>query len=150
MTVEIEGMDNIRRMIDQLKDLKPAKAALKAGGVHIKGKIAQYPPSSEANVPNQRRWYQRGWGSKWMLRDGTVHGRKTSETLGRKWTVQTRDAGLTVVVGNNVSYGPYVQDADHQAPFHKARGWKTAQEVVKEESPTVVKFIEDELEKALK
>lgn len=148
MSVEIEGMERVVEKIKTLQDLAPAKAGLKAAGTHIKGVVNRYPPSSDANVPYQRRWYERGWGTKWMRRDGSVGGRKTSETLGRKWTIRTADRGLTVIVGNNVSYGPAVQDAEHQADFHAARGWKTIQDVASEESDRVVNFIIDFIEKS--
>jgi len=148
-SVKIIGMQQVVEKIKTLDDLEIAKPALKGAALHIKGVVNRYPPSSEANVPYQRRWYERGYGSKWMRRDGSVGGRKTSETLGRKWTIRTADRGLTVIVGNNVSYGPYVQDAKHQAGFHAARGWKTIQDVVKEESDTVVNFIVEHIERSL-
>jgi len=148
--VEIRGLDKLIRKLSDVKSLRAAKVALKAGALHIKGKIATYPPASEANTPYQRRWYERGYGPKWMRKDGTWRGSKTSETLGRRWTIAERNAGLTQVVGNNVSYVPYVQDPDKQTSFHAARGWKTTGQVVDEEADTVVRFVKAKVDEALR
>jgi hypothetical protein len=93
MATKIIGDVELRRKLAQLKDLKSIVPALNAAAVHVKGKIAQYPPSSEANVPGGpgSQWYQRGWGSKWMRMDETVNGRMSSEDLGQKWTVRPKN-----------------------------------------------------------
>jgi len=148
-SVKINGLEEITAKLKKLEDMKAIVPALRAGALHVKGKIATYPPSSEANTPNQRRWYERGYGSKWMRADGSIGGRKTSEMLGRKWTIGERNAGLTQVVGNNASYGPFVQDAESQAAFHGRRGWKTVQDVAASEADTVIEFIKKEVDKVL-
>ena len=75
---------------------------------------------------------------------------KTSEILGKKWAVRSTDKGMTQIIGNNVSYGPFVQDADHQAWFHADRGWKTTETVAKEEAAHVAKLVQKTIAKALK
>jgi len=96
------------------------------------------------------RWYQRGYGPRWARkRRGGVGGRRTSETLNRRWTIAARDDGLAQVVGNNVSYGPYVQGDEDQAAFHAARGWQTVGQVVEEESETVTRLVADQIDKAI-
>jgi hypothetical protein len=149
MSEPIRGMSKLLRKLNSLRELRGAKRGLRAGAVHIKGKIAIYANSSEANTPNQRRWYERGYGPKWLRKDGSMGSRKTSETLGRKWTTESRNNGLTQVVGNNVSYAPYVQSEENQAGFHKARGWKTDVQVIDEEGPRVLEFVKDEVDKEL-
>ena len=147
-TIQIRGLDRITKKLNNLQELKAVRTALKAAALHVKGKVAQYPEESEANRPRKGGWYERGYGRKWY-----GGGKKTSETLGRKWTTAERDGGLTQVIGNNVSYGPFVQgpdkDKDHRAWFHKKRGWKTTQEVAEQESKTVVEFVQSEVEKVL-
>ena len=147
MTVEIEGLEPLLRKLDNLKDLNKIKPALKAGAVHVMGAIKPYPPRSIANSPSNPtgRWYERGFGTK------TATGREypTSETLKRKWTVKSRDRGFSQVVGNNVSYGPYVQSAEKQAKIHEQRGWKTDQQVANEEADTVLNFVKKEVDKIL-
>ena len=151
-SIRIEGLDKALRKIRSLEDLHGIKAAMKAAAMHIKGKIAKYPPESEANMPRTDAatgrvlpWYERGYGTRYP----GGGGRKTSQTLGRKWAIGERDSGLTQIVGNNVSYGPFVQDKDRQAAFHKERGWKTVQDVASEESDTVVKFVKEEIDQIL-
>jgi len=149
--ITIEGLPELLRRIDSVADMKRVSHAMRGAALHIKGKIAWYPPESEANMPRTiagtnrtLSWYQRGYGTRYI----GGGGRKTSETLGRKWTIATRDRGLTQIIGNNVSYGPFVQ-GKRQAWFHKKRGWKTTDQVAKEETKHVVKFVKDEVEKIL-
>jgi hypothetical protein len=145
--VTIKGMEPLLRKLDNLEGLKRVRPALMAGALHIKGKIAKYPPHSIANSPSNPsgRWYERGYGT----RTKTGRGYPTSETLGRKWTVANRDRGLTKVIGNNVSYGPFVQSAEKQAKFHKRRGWKTDEQVIDEEQDTVLDFVKDRVDRIL-
>jgi hypothetical protein len=143
-TIQIRGLDRIQGKLKDLEAMRPVKAALKAAGLHIKGKVNVYPPASEANRPRKGGWYERGYGPRWY-----GGGKKTSQTLGRKWTIGERDGGMTVIVGNNVSYGPFVQDRDVQAWFHKKRGWKTIQDVAEQEADFVAEFVGKEIDKVL-
>lgn len=149
--VRIEGLDKLLRKIKSIEGLAAARVALKAGALHIKGIVDRYPPETSANSPSNvnGRWYERGYGPRWRRKSGGIGGSKTSKTLGRRWTTTSRLSGLQQVVGNNVSYGPYVQDRDKQAGFHAARGWKTIQDVSEEESEVVLNLVRAEIEKAL-
>lgn len=148
-TITIEGLEEVLEKIKTLGELKHFIAAMKASAEHIKGTVDVYPPESEANIPYQRRWYERGYGPKWMRADGSIGGRKTSKMLNRSWTISQENGGLTQIVGSNVKYGPYVMDENKQASFHKARGWKTIQTVAKEETPRILQFIKDEIDKII-
>lgn len=145
--IKIEGLGRLRGKLRKLDDLEGIKYAMVAGAKHVKAKVAEYPPESEANRPSETgRWYERGYGTRWP-----GGGKKTSEMLGRKWSPpQVRDGGLTVVIGNNVSYGVYVQDDDHQARFHKKNKWKTIQDVAAEEADRVNEYIKDAVDKILR
>ena len=149
-TIRINGMDELMKKINNLEQMDGVKHAMRAAALHVKGKIAEYPPESDANragrIPS---WYERGWGTKWNLAGGGTGGVKTSETLGRRWTIGQRNNGLTQIIGNNASYGPAVQDERNQAAFHKQRGWKTIQDVAKDEADEVLKFIQHEIDKIL-
>ena len=147
-SITINGLDELTAKLKKLEDLKAIAPALRAGALHVKGKIATYPPSSEANSPGQKRWYERGYGSKWTRADGSVGGKKTSEFLGRKWTIGERNAGLTQIVGKNTSYGIYVQ-GEKQAAFHGRRGWKTTDQIADSETKPVIDLISRELDKLL-
>jgi len=147
-SVTIKGLDKLQDKLTSVAALRGAKNALKAGALHIKGKVDTYPKSTSANSPSQQRWYERGYGPRWKRRDGSVGGRKTSETLGRRWTIASEASGLRQVIGNNVSYGIYVQ-GEKQAHFHADRGWQTTEQVAEQEEATVVAFVQAEVDKAI-
>lgn len=144
LRVEVKNLKRLVRKLNDLEQLEAIKPALQAAALHVKGKIAVYPPASEANTPGQKRWYERGYGPRWP-----GGGRKTSEILGKRWSIKGRDNGLTQIVGNNASYAVYVQSKAHQAWFHAKRNWKTDREVLDDESETIVKFLSDAVEKVL-
>ena len=151
MPETIKGMNKLIKKLDTIEKMRGAKRGLKAGALHVKGKIDEYPPSTSANTPGNPtgRWYERGWGSRYKRLDGVVTGRKTSETLGRKWTTAERAGGFQQIIGNNASYAPFVHDAEEQAKFHGDRGWKTDEQVLDEEGDEVLEFIQREVEKEL-
>lgn len=107
-------------------NVKPQIAAADmALALQVQSVLAPYPPATIANSSSNPtgRWYERGYGPRWRLRSGAIHGTMTSETLGRKWSVTMR--GMTAVLGNTASYSDYVQSAAKQASFHRAHGWMT-------------------------
>ena len=145
--IQLKGLDKIKRKFEAIE---PAlKRGIFAATVHLKAKIAIYPDSTIANDPNQKRWYERGWGSKWRLKDGTVHGIQSSEALGRSWATKIERGGLRGVVGNDTSYGPYVQGEKTQARGLAAIGWKHTGTVAEEENATVTRFIQAEVDAEL-
>lgn len=148
-TLTIKGIDELRAKLGALEAGKLLRPVMTAAVERAKSAIAVYPPASEANTPNQRRWYERGWGSKWMRADGTVGGKKSSEMLGRSWTTSVAQDGRSAEVGTKVTYAQYVQDRDFQPAFHKNRGWRTVQDVAEEQGPEIVKMIEDEINRIL-
>lgn len=151
--VTIKGLPELTRKIKNLQDFKQLVPELKASASHIKGSVAKYPPQTSANIPAGpgSRWYVRGSGPRYMRKDGSVWKPKkaTSETLGRKWTTKKRDRGFTWAIGNNASYGPFVQDKNKQARIHKRRGWKTIQDVAKQEAPMVLNLIKKKIDRIL-
>lgn len=156
-TIRIEGLDKLIGKLDRIGKLDVVKAGIKAGALHIKGKIAKYPPRRRIKIQQIGGWasdkQRRAFFAK--LRSGEIQVpykrgvSPGSETLGRKWTIQARDGGLSAVVGNNVSYGPFVQDRDRQSRMHKMIGWKTTQDVADEEGPKIRDIIAREVAKAL-
>ncbi|MCZ2459158.1 MAG: hypothetical protein LC128_05990 [Chitinophagales bacterium] len=127
-------------------DIMPAfKSGMYAAGIYLKGVISEYPSSSSANQPKPYpgRWYERGYGTRYIKKSGGMGGKKTSETLGKRWTVKKSNAGMTVTVGNNTSYGKWVQGHNTQAQFHKVRNWKTTGDVADKEGEKVKTIIMD-------
>ena len=90
-----------------------------------------YPPLSEANNPPPP-FYERGVG--YYGRSGKLT--KPSQQLDERWNFETRYGKdhKEVIIRNMATYSGYVQDEDYQTPFHAARGWKTAQTVVREKT----------------
>lgn len=148
-TLTITGMKELQDKLGNLEASKLLKPLLTMAASDVKSKLATYPPSGDANIPYQRRWYERGWGSKWMRADGSVGGNKTSEMLGRSWTTEVNETGTRASVGTKVTYAQYVQDADFQAYYHGARGWKTVQDIAEDYGPELVSAIEAEITRLL-
>ena len=152
-SIQIEGLDRAIRKVERVGNLDIVKAGLKEAGIHVKGKIAQYPPRTYVPQPfksaKQRAWFFAALKSGEIevpYRRGQSPG---SEDLGQKWTVKEKKGGLQIVVGNNVSYGPYVQGSDEQASFMKARGWKTTDQIAEQETSNVNKIVAKAVERAL-
>lgn len=142
--IEITGLDALQRKLGNLVADATINRAIKASAVHLKGKVSKYP----ANQPpaNPRIWYVRGFGSKWRRKDGSIGQRQSSETLGKRWTIRT--GNRWAVVGNNASYGPYVQDPQRQTKVMARRNWKTTAQVSAEERDKIMSFFVAEIRKA--
>ena len=151
MATTIKGDVELRRKLAKLVNPRELAPALKEASLYIKTKISTYPPSTAANVPGGpgSHWYQRGWGSKWMTMDGTVRGRNTSETLGKSWTRRIEKEGLKFIIGNDTSYGKFVQGSDDQAKALKRIGWKTTDKVVEEEEEVVLNQLKKRVDQIL-
>lgn len=150
-SIQMVGLDRLYAKFRTIEGLRPLIDEIQACGVYLEGKIRKYPRTTYSNAPGPfpHRWYQRGFGPKWALKGGGVHGVKTSKTLRAHWTVKREDSGLTAVVGNDVKYGPFVQSAEQQASFHKANGWQTDEDIVKQERNYVVGRLRKRIEKML-
>ena len=72
-------------------------------------------------------------------------------TLGRRWTksVRAEYGGLTGVVGNNTSYGPYVQSAERQAWMHQGV-WQTDESVAHRRRNEIVADFNRAIQEALR
>lgn len=115
--------------------------ALGRGLAILHGWIAQYPPSTAANMPPEP-YYERGYG--------THPGPATSEMLGRSWTtkVTTGRNSWQGKLGTTVSYAPVVQDEERQAQVHRGR-WHTVQGAVRDNRSKVVGLIRDAIRQAI-
>lgn len=91
------------------------------GLARLQAGMATYPPTR----PGQR--YIRGRGP--TNRQGRVIA-QTSQNLGKRWTSEINESGSGIEgqIGNNTSYGPFVQSAEDQAWMHAGR-WQTDEEV---------------------
>jgi hypothetical protein len=101
--------------------LDPAFRAMTTGvAAELQDVLAPYPPAPTPGNP----WYERGYGTKYRRRDGRITGRKTSESLGRSWSIASRSARVAVLM-NKASYGAWVHDSESQTSRHERTGWQT-------------------------
>ncbi len=150
--LEIKGLAELRRKFERMPEIlgKGMRTTMKGAVEMLRAEIAKYPPTSGANVPpglNGYSWYERGYGTR------TIKGKgyPTSEKLGASWATSIKGTGLnlTGTVGTKVSYARYVQDEEMQASFHTRRGWRTVQQVLKEKTPDIVRFVTRTVDKLL-
>lgn len=75
-----------------------------------------------------------------------VRGGPGSQNLGQKWTVRVDrfPDGVVGEIGNNVTYGPYVQSRDMQAGIHQGR-WSTIEDIAEEELDMIARIFAMEL-----
>ena len=157
MATESVTFKGDRKVLNRLKkvgDNKRLRAAVTAAAIHVKGKVAIYPPRKLGRAGNfvsnkQKRQFAG------MVRMGYrefpykrgISGR--SERHGQSWTYTSAASGLSATIGSDTSYGKLLQSPKHQTEFHRAGGWKTTAEVMKEEQPEVLAFFKAELDRAL-
>lgn len=141
VNVIIEGLD---RLLKKLSKLGPQvyKPAIAEGAAHLKSVIATYPPQVLGRKQPPKTMRQRIFLII-AIAEGLIdfpyrRGRSPgSEALGRRWTIEFRDNGLTGIVGNNASYAWFVHDHAEQSEFHHESGWKTDREVAEQEADEV-------------
>lgn len=149
--VEVRGVERLSR---KLAAIEPAiKGGIAAGALVLKGKIDTAPAARRGRMEFKSRrqliWFVLA------LREGLIevpyrrNQSPGSETLTKKWTIRTEQNGYRAVIGNNTSYGPYVQDRDEQSLYHQQTGWPTVQQVAEDEGPKVMEAVQDAVREAL-
>lgn len=147
--VQVQGMEGVRGSLERVRRLRGARKGLAAAAVHIKSQFATYPPR---RTVTRKSVYGRSFASDAQrrfifaaIRRGDIpytRGiNRTSEALGRRWTVEARRGGLEQVVGNNASYAEYVQ-GDRQSKLMAAMGWERVDVIVKREARTVQRIVD--------
>ena len=123
-SISIDVSEVVKKLDPKTMEVYLANA-LKGGSALIQADIKQYPaPPSDSTYK----------------RTGTL-GKSWTRKLERGWASSGR---MAIVIGSNVKYAPYVQHADAQAWMHKGR-WQTAQQVAKDKTQEVARFIEQAL-----
>jgi hypothetical protein len=160
ITINVTGSEAIRKKLEGMSGLTFLHPALLLGAEHIKAKMRYYPPITEGNTPREfntiratgggyrNTWYQRTLGMWTVYKDGSTSVNRTSEDLRGRWTINEETA-LRIIIGNDTSYGPLVQDRAQQAWFHQAHGWQTAQDVIDSEAHKVLEFVAAYIDKYL-
>lgn len=149
-SVRWEGIEKLLARVKLIQDVIPA--AVKAGGLHIKAQIAKAPPVRRGSMPmtpKQRTWFLAA------LREGLIQvpyrrgANPLSERLEQSWTVAEADGGLSAIVGNDTSYGPFVQDRERQHSYHRETRWVTVQDVRESQEAVVRDMVASMIRKAI-
>ena len=142
--IRIEGLPELKKIMEKVGSLKPVKRALAKGATHLRGEIRVYPKQRPS--VNPKWFYKRGEGSIYLPTGKTY---KTSEKHSKSWTGKSSHGGLTWTIGSNTSYGRFLQDERRQTVYHQETGWKTTEDVVDAEERDVVRFVQQEVNRAL-
>jgi hypothetical protein len=144
--IEITGITELTRKLSANIEagLQPALLAIAAA---LQNVIAPYPPAP--SYIGRLSWYERGYGPRWLHRDGGIGGRKTSQFLNRSWYSEPR-ADATVVLGNRATYAPWVHGT-RQTKVNQEYGWvnvATGKDRVVQDG-TITRIIDTALRKIL-
>lgn len=123
--ITVKGLDDVERLLGKATASRTLRRAMQKATLHVQGKMAKYPAA-----PAGSRYIRTG-------------------TLGRRWTNEVATDGKRGRVGNNTTYGPWVQSGRLQAWMHRGR-WQTDEQVAKKEEGRVRDMFEDEIKRALR
>lgn len=154
VNIQIKGLKKLRGKMGDLAGMEAVKTGIEAAALHTKGVVAKYPAQKRGlkqppKTAKQRRYLH------WAFRNGVLdfpyrRGQSPgSKAFGRKWTIATKDRGLTAIIGNLTSYGPYLMDKRRQSRFMRSMGWQTTDAVVKRERKKIVSLVQKEIKKLL-
>jgi hypothetical protein len=137
MSVKIDGLDKVSRKLGGLANFSQwAYRPMTESAEVVRDAIAKYPQKDSgafsrlATADQKKAYWAKVRSGEARHREGVGYVR--SGTLGRKWVVEVKNTtnGVQGTVGNNTSYGRYVQAMSSQQPFHKASGWTTEQQAI--------------------
>ena len=154
-SVKVQGLDKATRMLHRADANTALIVGLEYGLKQLQQEM-RYPPTSEANVPNEKgRWYDRGYGTRYMRADGGIGGKMTSHPLKGGWKSKLfKGNSPKGVLSNTAPYSPYVQGDPRrkpgQAKFHRDRGWKSLPVEGKKLAPKITKKIVNAFKRRLK
>lgn len=113
--ITISGLDKVGGRLDSLRIGDVLRNPMYRAVLRIQADMQKYPPQ----------------------RAGARYRR--TGTLGRRWTTRVTSSGnsITGTVGNNTSYGPFVQSQRFQARIHRGL-WQTDAQVVERNIDVIV------------
>lgn len=157
ISIEIPGLEELAKGLAILGEFQEVKDAIRVAAEGIEDALADYPPRKYVSIQEAGGWVsekQRRYVIA-AIRDGRIEfpyrrGQSDpSEDLGQSWTIKEEAHGLGARIGNDTSYGPYVQDAKEQSSMMAKIGWKTTEEVAEEEEDNVVNDVLGAIDRAL-
>ena len=125
--IEIQGIDALFRKLGNVTAISTLRPPMQRAVFRIEAGMKKYPsPPSGSRYRRTRR-------------------------LGNAWTIKIDQSanGLVGTVGNNTSYGPWVQSSMFQAAVHQGR-WQTDQDVTTKETPAIIADFEQAIGAALR
>lgn len=138
-------------VMNKIRQKRLANRAGRAMMVHLRSKIAPYPPVSRR--PQAGQWSdaeRRAFFAKLKAGEIEVPYRRGlspgSESLGKRW--QIKSSGSNHSLSNNSSYASLVQGRK-QIPYHKGTGWKTTETVLNDEQRQLATILGQEIGKEL-
>lgn len=149
---KVQGAKQLERAFTEApaRIMRGLKAMMGGATELLRDALVDYPPETAGNRPRtfksgaQNIWYERGFGSKWARKDGSVGTAETSEELNRSWTTEARGfaAGVRGIVGTKASYAPLVQDQKQQTTTHERHKWPTVQGVLEEKARQIIRLFD--------
>jgi hypothetical protein len=123
----IRGMDQLVAKLGRAKAMQTYEPPMQRAVLRVQRPMQEYPP------PPPHSTYRR------------------TGTYGRRWItrVESSSAGLTGRVGNNVYYGPFVGSSIFQTATHRATGWTTDAEALKQNEAAILADFAQVADKAL-
>ena len=121
-----EIMARVKKVID---DPASRRRVLLRAVLELKDLAAAYPVAGRWNsapgTKGDNRWYQRGYGSRWLRKDGTFGGSNTSQRLQQSWNTEVqRQDEFTASAFTDVTYAPYLLDEEKpRVNWAQSHGW---------------------------
>lgn len=128
ITITIKGLDEAVAKLERLGIAKALEPAMYKAVLRLEARMKDYPAP-----PRLSRYIRTG-------------------TLGRRWTHEVTRSGNAIrgKVGNNASYGPWVQSKRFQTRVHRNTGWITDEQAIQEETQNIVRDFEQAIREALR
>ena len=144
-----EIMARVKKVID---DPASRRRVLLRAVLELKDLAAGYPVAGAWNsAPGTRgdnRWYQRGFGSRWLRKDGTFGGTNTSQRLQQSWQTEVqRTDEFTASAFTDVTYAPFLLDEDKpRVNWAASHGWQSLDQIQEDYTPRFEKAVLDEVD----
>lgn len=121
-TIRIDGLDELRALLGDTVTLEKLEPAMHQVVAYLWRQMAAYP----------------------QQRAGTTYRR--TGTLGRRWITRVKNkySKLEGQVGNNTSYGPWVQSDRFQADTHRGI-WQTDRQVLEDSERLIQEIFEERI-----
>ena len=144
-----EIMARVKKVID---DPAARRRVLLRAVLELKDLAAAYPVAGRWNsapgTKGDNRWYQRGFGSRWLRKDGTFGGSNTSQRLQQSWNTEVqRQDEFTASAFTDVTYAPYLLDEKKpRVNWAQSHGWQSLDEIQEDYAPRFERAVLDEVD----